>query len=169
MLSNNPPPPAVIVRSVRLLCLYVAAKMLLMGLKNVSDLMDGSWAKWSDRLKHDWPGTEYLPVVYTLGLFALTLGFYSFTIWKIRQRRNWVKYLLLTVFLTTLVYDLTIYDFAARVMGGFVVSSATVVRALLMVLYGFAVYLLFTKQSAAWFSSASRKQQTQSSRSISTD
>jgi hypothetical protein len=152
--------PAVIVRAVRLLCVYAGAKVLLMGLKLISQVMDGSWAEWSDRLKHDSPALEHLMTFDALAVFAMTIGFYGLAIWKIHRGRNWARYLLLTAFVLTCVYDIAARIIGAKALGWVGLPWATVVWALLMAMYCYAVYLLFTKQSSAWFAAAvSQKQE----------
>ena len=144
--------PAAIVRAVRLLCVYAGAKVLLMGLKITSQVMDGSWAQSSDKLKHDFPALEQLMMFHVLAVFSVSIGFYVFVIWKIRRGRNWARYLITAVFVVTFVYNSVVRAIAVST-DGYSFSSPAVIWAILMAIHGYAIYLLFTKNSSEWFRS----------------
>lgn len=144
--SIKPGLPIPVTRATRLLCVYVVVTLCLTTLKVLVDLHEA-----------DWPALHGGYEAFALGAEAASLVvplvFYSFVIWKIRQGKNWARYLLLLIF--TLYF---LYSIAMRVVG---VSAGAyspwpvlAVWTVLMVIHCYAIFLLFTKQSNEWFRTA---------------
>jgi uncharacterized membrane protein len=148
-MSSGNRPPTVIVRSGKLLCLYVGAKLLLMGLRIASQVMDGSWAEAIKKLNEDYPAFGYWIALVFLSISALEFGLLYFIVRKLRQRRNWARYVLLITFLFRSAYELAVACIAFKLHGVAVLPS-TVIRAGLLAVYCYAVGLLFTKQARQW-------------------